>query len=94
MTVELEDIVEAVNVSRMIPNPYFTILRRRYRPQLVMSIMIPIFQQFTGINAIMFYAPQLFQTVGSGSNAALLNTVIMGAVNVAATIVAIVVVDR
>jgi hypothetical protein len=45
VTVELEDIVDAVNVSRTIKNPWGTILRRRYRPQLVISILIPIFQQ-------------------------------------------------
>lgn len=45
MTVELEDIVDAVNVSRTIKNPWTTILRKRYRPQLVISILIPIFQQ-------------------------------------------------
>lgn len=94
VTVELEDIVDAVNVSRTIVNPWATILRRRYRPQLVISILIPTFQQWVGINAIIFYAPQLFQTTGSGANAALLNTVIIGAVNVACTVVAILVVDR
>lgn len=58
VTVELEDIVDAVNVSRTVRNPWGTILRRRYRPQLVISIMIPIFQQWVGINAIIFYAPR------------------------------------
>jgi hypothetical protein len=42
--VELEDIVDAVNVSRAIKSPWTTILRRRYWPQLTISIMIPIFQ--------------------------------------------------
>jgi hypothetical protein len=50
VTVELEDIVDAVNVSRTIVNPWATILRRRYRPQLVISILIPTFQQWVGIN--------------------------------------------
>jgi hypothetical protein len=45
VTVELEDIVDAVNVSRTIKNPWGTILRHRYRPQLIISILIPIFQQ-------------------------------------------------
>lgn len=61
VTVELEDIVDAVNTSRTIVNPWSTILRRRYRPQLVISIMIPIFQQWVGINAIIFYAPRKSQ---------------------------------
>lgn len=94
VTVELEDIVDAVNVSRTVVNPWATIFRRRYWPQLITSIMIPTFQQWVGINAIIFYAPQLFQTTGAGADAALLNTVIIGAVNVASTVVAILVVDR
>ena len=91
---ELEDILEAVSVAQSIKRPATTIFRRRYWPQLCISIMIPIFQQWTGINAIMFYAPQLFQSLGSSTNAALLNTVVIGAVNVGSTVVAILAVDR
>eukprot|EP00878_Enallax_costatus_P003747 GHUV01003963.1.p1 GENE.GHUV01003963.1~~GHUV01003963.1.p1 ORF type:complete len:430 (+),score=129.74 GHUV01003963.1:238-1527(+) len=94
VNVEFDDICEAVRVSRSVRNPYRTILRRRYRPQLVISVLVPIFQQLTGINAIMFYAPQLFQATGLGSEAALLSTVITGAVNVGSTFVAIAVVDH
>lgn len=53
-----------------------------------------VVQQFSGINTIMFYAAELFQVLGSGQNSSLLNTVIIGAVNVASTVVAIVMVDR
>ena len=58
------------------------------------SVLIPFFQQFTGINTIMFYATQLFNVLGDGANAALLNTAIVGAVNVGSTILAIILVDR
>lgn len=92
--VEFEDIQEAVEVSKAVKNPYRTIIKRRYWPQLVISVFIPMFQQLTGINAIMFYAPQLFQAAGQGADAALLSTVITGAVNVASTVVAIIFVDR
>lgn len=51
--VQFDDICEAVRVSRAVRNPYRTILRRRYRPQLVISVLVPVFQQLTGINAIM-----------------------------------------
>jgi sugar porter (SP) family MFS transporter len=93
--VEFEDICEAVNVSNSVKtNPYRTILKRRYWPQLFITVLIPAFQQLTGINAIMFYAPQLFQAAGQGADAALLSSVITGAVNVISTVVAIVAVDR
>ncbi|KAJ9539773.1 hypothetical protein OSB04_026279 [Centaurea solstitialis] len=39
-------------------------MKPKYRPQLVMSILIPFFQQVTGINVISFYAPILFRTIG------------------------------
>lgn len=92
--VEFDDIVEAVRISASVKNPWRTITRRRYWPQLVISILVPIFQQLTGINAIMFYAPQLFQAAGHSAESALLSTVITGAVNVASTFVAIILVDR
>ena len=58
------------------------------------AVLIPFFQQFTGINTIMFYATELFDVLGDGANAALLNTAIVGAVNVGSTILAIILVDR
>ena len=53
-----------------------------------------IFQQFSGINAIMFYAPVLFNTLGFKSDASLYSAVITGAVNVVATVVSIYSVDK
>ncbi|KAI9107881.1 hypothetical protein K1719_021217 [Acacia pycnantha] len=57
--------------------------------------MIPFFQQLiTGINVIMFYAPVLFNSIGFKSNASLTSAVITGFINVLATIVSILGVDR
>ncbi|KAL0856220.1 hypothetical protein Bca101_061373 [Brassica carinata] len=53
-----------------------------------------IFQQCTGINAIMFYAPVLFSTLGFGNDAALYSAVVTGAVNVLSTLVSIYSVDK
>ena len=91
---EYEDITAAVAIASTIKNPYRNILKRRYLPQLVMSILLPFFQQFTGINAIMFYAPQMFEAAGQSGSDSLMSTCIVGAVNVFATIVAILMVDR
>lgn len=91
---EFNDMVEANEISKTVKHPWRNILHRRYRPQLVMAIAIPFFQQFTGINAIMFYAPVLFKTIGFGNNASLMSAVITGLVNVLATLVSIVTVDK
>ncbi|EFJ37604.1 hypothetical protein SELMODRAFT_451177 [Selaginella moellendorffii] len=89
---EYEDIKEASELA--VTNPFKAIFQRKNRPQLVMATMMPFFQQFTGINAIMFYAPVLFQKLGFGTDASLYSAVITGAVNVMATLVAITFVDK
>lgn len=66
----------------------------RYRPQLAICVLVPFFQQLTGINVIVFYAPVLFRTLGFGDNASLLSSAITGVVNVLATVVSIVSVDK
>ncbi|XP_074581860.1 sugar transport protein MST6-like [Curcuma longa] len=91
---EYEDLVAASKQSQGVKHPFKTLLGRKYRPQLVMSILIPGLQQLTGINVVMFYAPVLFKTIGFGTEASLMSAVITGLVNVLSTIVSIVTVDR
>ncbi|CAK9212610.1 unnamed protein product [Sphagnum jensenii] len=93
---EFKDLqIAATADAELIQNPFKNVLlQRRYRPQLIISVLLQFFQQFTGINAIMFYAPVLFQTIGFASNASLYSAVITGAVNVLSTVAAIVVVDK
>ncbi|CAK9181306.1 unnamed protein product [Ilex paraguariensis] len=91
---EFNDLVAASEESKKVEDPWRNLLQRKYRPQLVMAIAIPFFQQLTGINVIMFYAPVLFKTIGFGSDASLMSAVITGAVNVGATLVSIYGVDK
>ncbi|KAJ7524393.1 hypothetical protein O6H91_17G003300 [Diphasiastrum complanatum] len=92
--VEFEDLVQASKKAKAVKHSFRNILEKRNRAQLAMAILIPSFQQLTGINAIMFYAPVLFRITGYGGNASLYSAVITGAVNVAATLLSIITVDR
>ncbi|CAN8303474.1 unnamed protein product [Cochlearia groenlandica] len=74
--------------------PFKTILERRYRPQLVVAVAIPCFQQLTGITVNAFYAPVLFRSVGFGSGSALIATLILGLVNLGSILVSTLVIDR
>lgn len=92
--VEFEDIQEAARFASSIKkNQWRAMFSKRYIPQVVVCIALPIFNQLDGINSIMFYAPQLFQTMGSGQKQALLTHVIIGVVNVVTTLVAVFTVD-
>ncbi|XP_020976900.1 hexose carrier protein HEX6-like isoform X3 [Arachis ipaensis] len=91
---ELQDLIEASNVSNSIKHPFKNILEAKYRPQLVMAVAIPFFQQFTGINVISFYAPILFLTIGLGESASLLSAVVTGLVGTTSTFISMLLVDK
>ncbi|KAI3952758.1 hypothetical protein MKW92_035287 [Papaver armeniacum] len=91
---EMDDLVKASSASKTTSKRYFKILERRYRPQLVMAIAIPLFQQFTGINVVAFYAPLLFITIGFGTSAALLSAALISVIATAFTIVSMFIVDK
>ncbi len=61
---------------------------------IIIGILLSVFQQFVGINVVLYYAPEIFKSMGSGTEASLLQTIIVGAVNLAFTILAIFTVDK
>ncbi|XXG75811.1 hypothetical protein AAC387_Pa08g0306 [Persea americana] len=91
---EFQDLITASTISKTIDHPFQKIFQRKYRPQLVMAIAIPFFQQMTGINVVSFYEPVLFRTIGLGESASLLTAVVTGLVGAFSTIIAMIVVDR
>ncbi|KAM3375707.1 sugar transport protein 8 [Capsicum galapagoense] len=91
---EYKELVAACEQAKEIKHSFRNLMKGASIPPLVIAILIQIFQQFTGINAIMFYAPVLFQTMGFKSDGALLSSVITGLVNVGSTFVSIFAVDK
>lgn len=61
---------------------------------LVIGILLSVFQQFIGINVVLYYAPEIFRNMGMGTDAALLQTIIVGAINMSFTVIAIFTVDK
>jgi len=64
------------------------------RIPLIIGIVLAILQQFSGINAIIYYGPNIFQSAGINTSNALLFQVIIGAVNFLSTIIAIAYADK
>lgn len=67
---------------------------RKYRSVIVVGILIAVFLQVTGINAILYYAPVIFKETGLDNTTSLMQTIGIGGINMAATFVAIGLVDR
>ncbi|MGD1007081.1 MAG: D-xylose transporter XylE [Ignavibacteriaceae bacterium] len=61
---------------------------------IVTGILLCVFQQFVGINVVLYYGPEIFKNLGNGTNSALLQTIVIGAVNLIFCIVAINTVDK
>jgi sugar porter (SP) family MFS transporter len=71
------------------------LFRLEYRPALIVGVGLAIFQQITGINTIIYYAPTIFQLAGFSSEAqSILATAGVGLVNVLLTIVSVRLLDR
>ncbi len=71
------------------------LLSRSLRPALIVGIGLAIFQQITGINTVIYYAPRIVQSAGiSSDSGAILTTAGIGAVNVLMTIVSMWLIDR
>ena len=61
---------------------------------LLIGIMLSVFQQVTGINVMMYYAPDVFKSTGMGNDSAIYYTMIMGMVNLIFVTVSILFVDK
>ena len=61
---------------------------------ILIGILLSIFQQVVGINVVLYYAGNIFRNVGASTNSSLLQTIIVGIVNLTFTIVAILAVDK
>jgi MFS family permease len=89
---EIDEIRNSLRTERLaLREPLF---RRRYRRPILLAVAIAAFNQLSGINAVMYYAPRIFMMAGSGTSSALLQTVAVGGTNLVLTMAALELIDR
>jgi MFS transporter, SP family, xylose:H+ symportor len=89
---EIREIEEALAVQHgQREAPFFV---RQNRKVILLAFAIAAFNQLSGINAILYYAPDIFRSAGAGDNAAALESVIIGLVNLITTMAALTVIDK
>ena len=67
---------------------------RKYLFPVACAVLLAMFNQLSGINALMYYAPRIFRMAGAGESASLLQSVAIGGTNLVFTILAMAVIDR
>lgn len=95
---EFQDIADAAELANATRENHYlaakNMFRRRNRPQLVMAVLMPIFQNLTGAVFVLFYGPLLFHSLGSGLESSTYSTAINGGVLIFSALVSMVTVDK
>jgi SP family xylose:H+ symportor-like MFS transporter len=102
---EAKMVLERVNPSHLVSKVYDEILESVSKPDrmpitafgikiLIIGMLLSMFQQFVGINVVLYYAPEIFKNMGSSTDSALLQTILVGSVNLIFTVIAINTVDK
>ncbi|MCL4106458.1 UNVERIFIED_CONTAM: hypothetical protein GTU68_030416 [Idotea baltica] len=87
----MEEIKETLNEEKGTISELFS---GKFRPAIIVGIVLAIISQVQGINAIMYYAPEIFKEIGASSDSAFTQTLIIGVINTLFTFVAIRMVDK
>lgn len=89
---EVQDIKDAIR--REGETSIGDLVKPAIRPLLVIGLALAIFQQFVGINTVIYYAPTILKDTGLTNSASITQTVFIGITNVVFTIVALLLLDR
>jgi sugar porter (SP) family MFS transporter len=88
----VREILASAEVDTRRPaEPFFS---KRYSTPIMLAVLFAFFNQLSGINAIIYYAPRIFEMTGLGKSSALLSSAGVGLVNFLFTLLALNFIDR
>ncbi len=93
-SVQPEAEAAAITAASLDPVTPQTFWRWKLRRPICLAILIALFNQFSGINAILYFAPRIFALAGLGAKAALLQSAGIGVVNLVFTLAGLRLIDR
>lgn len=91
---DVETQVSQIMSNEKASNASETIFIKKYRFPLILAFLIAFFNQFSGINAFLYYAPRIFEEAGLGSSTALLSSIGIGVTNMIFTLIGLSLIDK
>ncbi len=90
----VELLMDELSIQRENTQPGETIFIKKYRFPLMLAFFIAFFNQFSGINAFLYYAPRIFEEAGLGESTALLSSIGIGVTNLVFTLLGVFLIDK
>lgn len=93
---EVEQVIAEIvqSIDKEVFAHSIVLFKKPYLRLVLIGVVVGMFNQLTGINAIMYYAPSIFKSAGFADDSALMQTVLIGATNLVFTILAMSVIDK
>jgi len=91
-TANIEEEINQIESSNKIASEY--LFSGRFIRPISIAFLVAMFNQFSGINAILYYAPRIFELTGLSSEDSMFQPVLIGVTNAIFTIVGMVIIDR
>ncbi|KAA2219401.1 sugar porter family MFS transporter [Maribacter flavus] len=90
----VDEMIQEIQKNNAMPESHEHIFMKKYRFPLILAFLIAFFNQASGINAFLYYAPRIFEEAGLGESTALLSSVGIGVTNMIFTLIGINLIDR
>jgi sugar porter (SP) family MFS transporter len=91
---DANELIDEIKKDKELSIKTESVFQKKYGFILMLAFLIAAFNQFSGINAFLYYAPRIFEAGGLGQSAALLNSVGIGLTNVIFTYIGISLIDK
>ena len=91
---DADSLIKDISQEQNVTEENESIFKYKYRFILKLAFLIAFFNQFSGINAFLYYAPRIFEEGGLGESTALLSSVGIGLINLIFTLIGINLIDR
>ncbi|MFN4085284.1 MAG: sugar porter family MFS transporter [Spirosomataceae bacterium] len=91
---EAEAVIAQIQQSAQATAPVSALFKSQYRRPVILAVLFAVFNQVSGINAIIYFAPRIFEMANLGKESALLSSAGIGLVNLISTLVGLSLIDR